>query len=334
MDIDHPHNKTPFYIYPQDSSSRYVLSGWVENITSNPSQFPDGTIGTEEFPLDFNIERGEFIERQEFLLMDHEGGALRGSKSKAVAEKYDNIINELKSFDSFICFLSAEHLMDSRSMLKSEWQTIKNIIQDVASRLNPHDKLPISVVISKFDIAKEKNKEQEVLIKATEIIKSLSKVLPNTTFMLCPINVVKSDGLGNYIMDSPPKNLAAPFLFSISGIILRNAALLMHWAKEEMVEVQNKRKEIENRKIENPGFFGWFKRVIPNLKSRFSAYRKDKESKRYVGLSNNDIILAEEAFSVISKIPTENKVKFIFRGNELSSQEYLTESFKIGVVYE
>jgi hypothetical protein len=336
-DTDNEINDTPFYVYAPDSLSRGRLEAYARGISEIPPDFPDGTFGIEPFPIEFNLETsaqgsGRVLKRT-LSLIDHEGAALKGSKDQENAQRYDDVISDLKSFDAFIGFLSSEHLMKDSAARDADWQTMRSIISDVADKLDQNDKLPVAIVLAKHDLAEAAGQEEEVMDRARKMVAKLSESIPNATFMICPTNVVRTDGNNGWESDARPTNIAAPFLFSTSGVVIRNAFLFSEKAKEELRNSAYQTQKIEERKREMRGFWGWIKRSVLNTGSRVERFVYDQRAKRNTRIAQDDIVFAQAAFETLTQLADERGICFIYKGQVLSSDKFRNEIMRLSGVY-
>lgn len=328
-------NDTPFYIYAPDSYSRGRLAAYADGISENPPDFPDGTLGIDPFPVEFNLETdyGAGTISRILSLIDHEGAALTGSGDRDTAERYDEVVDQLKSYDAFIGFLSCEHLLKDSFARDADWETMRSIIRDVARQLGRSDKLPVTIVLAKYDLAEALGREEEVMEKAVNAVTKLSESVQNASFMICPVNVVRTDGNGGWEQDARPTNIAAPFLFASSGVVIRNALFFAQEAKRERAKSNQETRAIEQRKQEMTGFWGFFKRIVQNTGSRINRVMHDNRAKRAIRFAEGDMEFAQIAFETLLETADRRGIRFIYKGNLLSSNQFSREIMTIQGIY-
>jgi len=334
-DTDNNYNNTPFYIYPSNSEGRAMLGDFASGIGRKPPILPAGTIGLKPFPIELNVEFETYSNTETITkslnIIDHEGKALLGSDDENEAENFDEIIKKMKTYDAFICFLSCEHLLNSDLIDQyAAWNVIKNIIKSVSSKIaftaGSNDFLPVTIVISKFDLAEKEEREEEIIDKVSKLIKKFSKQTPNVAFMICPMNVLRVDEQDEWEEEPQPSNIAAPFLFTSKGVILRNAVFLKEQAKAQRRQSVGVERRIERRKKENKGVFGFFKRLIPDLVDKIAIkFLYDKRINRYASLSQSDFDFADEAFRTLEKISNRGSLRFIYQNDEIPMNVFVSK---------
>lgn len=310
-----------------NSYTTFLLNKIARELKSTPPILPPTTDRIVDCVLNLRCyDDGELVER-ELHLFDHQGEALAGSGDPVMAAEFDRIIDQLQASDAFIVFLDASRILGSDEKLaatNTDWNKIHSILTNVASRLRRRsDTLPVVMVISKFDLAQTNEDRERLLAYARGCVDSLYQNQSNISVLICPVSVLRSTGRGDEL-ERNLINIAAPFLFVSSSIILRNAAWHasqadIHRERGEAVE----RKIRQNKEAMRGLFRGIFRRVINSYHRVKKIVTIDQDINREVTLQENDLTFAEKAIDYLETSDNMKYNQLVFRGRAMSVGDYV-----------
>ena len=308
----------------------------MRDTNQSANRFPAPTDQTNQYYFDLNYEYNKILS---FDWLDYPGGAL-DSKNNDI-ETYTEIKESIKNSSTLFIFVNGSlFIEEDDDNIDDVIDTVKDecagkINHFLKQYLDENGKLPpVAIVITKYDLFKEKFEPEDIFKIISEsfdslFVKGKSK---NKFVTIVPVSMGKNISEDNYSGKLKPININLPIFlgiyFSLQDVVLnKNSTLNSNFKK--VSDLNNKisfsQCEIERQRNR---FFGGNKKIINSENDNISKLKQSLSTEKYrISQLENEINQKSYYLDGLIEVLDEKLNLVFFNGEQVSFKEFDEEKY-------